>query len=145
ATLAIALLVLLMAPERREAVPTALRQSLWQQIADYLTILRSPVFWRIAPIAGLLPAAMVAYQGLWAGRWLADIAGAGPALVARHLLWLALAVVAGYVLCGVFVDRLKACGIDPLKGLAAAAAVAIACQALLAVGVIGLALPLWGV
>lgn len=143
ATLAVAVLVLLMAPERREAAAER-PQGGWQELADYMAVLRSPVFWRIAPIASLLPAAMVSYQGLWAGRWLADVAGADPAAVAGHLLWLAASIVAGYVLCGIFVDRLRAAGIDPLKVLGGTAALAIACQVLLAAGPGDLALPLWG-
>ena len=142
ATLAVAVLVLAVAPERAEAQPPASAPG-WQQLAQYLAILRSPVFRRIAPVASLLPAAMVAYQGLWAGRWLLDVAGAGDATVARSLFWLAAAIVLGYVLCGVAVDVLRARGWSPVTGLAVGVALAILCQLALASGAITVALPLW--
>lgn len=142
ATLVIAVVVLAVAPERAEPRPPGSAPG-WQQLAQYLAILRSPVFWRIAPVASLLPAAMVAYQGLWAGRWLIDVAGADDAAVARSLFWLATAIVAGYVLCGVVVDTLRARGWDPVTGLAIGVALAILCQLALAAGVITGALPLW--
>ena len=57
------------------------------QLQGTLEIFRSPVFWQIVPWATLSQATMLAFQGLWTGPWLRDVAGfsRGESLPSRRL------------------------------------------------------------
>jgi predicted MFS family arabinose efflux permease len=93
-----------LAPER--AAQTA-RGAGW---AGYGAILRMPLFWRIAPAATLTQGTWLAYQGLWAGAWLDDVAGLAQPAVAAHLLLMISAAVPGYLLFGLAAERLQRLG-----------------------------------
>ena len=49
-------------------------------------ILRDALFWRVMPPTVLAQAVWLAYISLWAGPWLAEVAGLAPLAVANHLL-----------------------------------------------------------
>jgi predicted MFS family arabinose efflux permease len=80
--------------------------------SGYAAIFRTPPFWRIAPAMTLTQGAWLAYQGLWAGAWLADIAGLNRQAVAAHLLLMVSAAVPGYLLFGVAAERLQRVGMS---------------------------------
>ena len=40
-----------------------------------LAILKTPLFWRIAPLLGLTSGVQIGIQTLWAGPWLRDVMG----------------------------------------------------------------------
>ncbi len=116
ATLAVALIVFLVVPDKKETKPP---DSLREQMAGIRAVFTSPVFWRIAPWATLSQAAYLAIQGLWSGPWLRDAAGYDRADIAQILLLVAVAMTAGYLLLGIVANRLSRAGWSPL-GVAAA-------------------------
>jgi hypothetical protein len=71
-----------------------------------------PLFWRIAPATTLTQGTWLAYQGLWAGAWLDDVAGLGQQAIAAHLLLMICVAVPGYVLFGLAAERLQRLGIS---------------------------------
>ncbi len=111
ATLAVALVVFFVVPDRTEAQPP---DSLRQQLAGIGEVFSSPVFWRIAPWATLSQAAYLAIQGLWSGPWLRDAAGFDRRETAGMLLLVAAAMTAGYLLLGILANRLTRAGWKPL-------------------------------
>jgi predicted MFS family arabinose efflux permease len=99
--LAAGLGILLVVPRRREAVrhrPPVL--------AELLAVLRSPAYWRVAPLTALSLAIVVAYQGLWVGPWLRDVGGAAPGRVVDGLLAIAFGWIVGNVAGGFVLDWL---------------------------------------
>ena len=124
--LVIAAVVYRVVPER----PGSFAASTWRaQMAGVGEVFTSRAFWRLAPIATVTQSAFYAIQSLWAGPWLHDVAGLGRAAVAETLLLMAAGMVAGFVLLGAAVERLRRLGVTPL-------AYAVACMvALMAVQV----------
>ncbi len=85
------------------------------QFGQMLSILRTPLFWRVAPLLGLTSGVQIGIQTLWAGPWLRDVMGFSREEVARHLLLMALAFMLGILSVGVIADRLGRRGISPLS------------------------------
>lgn len=107
-----ALLILAAAPRRdTNTVPAPLRL----QVLQMLAILKTPLFWRIAPLLGLTSGVQIGIQTLWAGPWLRDVTGFSREEVARHLLYMAVAFMIGILSVGVIADRLGRRGIGPLQ------------------------------
>jgi predicted MFS family arabinose efflux permease len=105
---ALAIIALLrLAPERAAAKAGA---SGW---SGYAAVFRMPLFWRIAPATMLTQGSWLAYQGLWAGAWLADVAGLERSNVAAHLLLMVSAAVPGYLVFGIAAERLQRLGLHP--------------------------------
>ena len=65
-----------------------------------LAILRTPLFWRIAPLLGLTSGVQIGVQTLWAGPWLRDVMGLSREEVGRHLLFMAAAFMVGIFSAG---------------------------------------------
>ena len=53
------------------------------------TVLSNPVFWRLAPLVAAVCGCQIGIQTLWAGPWLADVAGLDRPGVAEGLAWMA--------------------------------------------------------
>jgi hypothetical protein len=107
-----ALLILAAAPRRdTNTAPAPLRL----QVLQMLAILKTPLFWRIAPLLGLTSGVQIGIQTLWAGPWLRDVTGFSREEVARHLLYMAVAFMIGILSVGVIADRLGRRGIGPLQ------------------------------
>jgi MFS family permease len=66
----------------------------------FATVWSDPVFWRIAPIAATTMGVSLAFQGLWAGPWLRDVAGFSSDAIARGLFVMAVAMTAGFLVTG---------------------------------------------
>ena len=129
ATVAVALLIGLVVPERRAAgEPRGLAQQLW----GIAFILRARPFWRVAPLAMTAQAAWMSIQALWFGVWLRDVAGLGARAAADTLFVGGFAMAAGYAGLGWLAWRLGRAGVPVNRIAAAATAAFIAVQALLA-------------
>ncbi len=70
------------------------------------SVLRSPLFWRVAPLTVVTEASFMSIIGLWAGPWLRDVGGHDRLAAAELLLAVAAAMVAGFLLMGLAADRL---------------------------------------
>ena len=133
--------IYLMVPERRNAPDVeagGLRPS-----RGLLLVLRSPVFWRIAPIATLTQAMWLAYQGLWAAPWLATVTALDRSAVILHLFCLAIAVGAGFVLSSLIIDALRRRGWRPTTVIGLGMAGFLLIQLLLVLGVTAFSLAVW--
>jgi MFS family permease len=90
-------------------------QPLGQQWQDMARIFKLPLFWRVAPLLGITAGLPIAYQTLWAGPWLRDVAALPPPEVARHLFWLAISFMLGALTMGIVADRFQRRGITPMQ------------------------------
>ncbi|MEX0960066.1 MAG: MFS transporter [Burkholderiales bacterium] len=132
--------IFFIAPERASA---GRHESLREQVAGVGRIFASAIFWRLAAASALFQAVNMALQGLWAGPWLADVAGMQRSAVALNLLGLAAATMVGFLFWGVAASRLARYGVTPLALLKGGTALFIAVQMLLAFGVTSGATALW--
>jgi len=107
------------------------------------TVYKSPVFWRIAPWSVTSQAAFMAIQTLWAGPWLRDVAGYDRMAMARGLLLIAAAMVAGFALIGALAARLSRSGIKPLHVSVCGMGSFMVIQGLIILHITSLTLPLW--
>ncbi len=89
--------VFFLVPENKNAPPS---ETLSQQVKNLILVLRSPVFWRIAPLTTLSQAGFIGIQGLWAGPWLRDVGGLDRHGVAQTLSLSAMAMICGFILLG---------------------------------------------
>jgi predicted MFS family arabinose efflux permease len=120
------------------------RDSLGEQARALGALMRDPAFLRIAVCLGASQGAAVSLQTLWIATWLRDVAGYNAAEVARGLLAVNVAMIAGYMGFGRAADRLARRGRGALPLLVAGVAVSSACLALIILGPDRrLALPLW--
>jgi MFS family permease len=79
----------------------------------YREVLRDPRLWRLAPISGASIGSAWALQGLWAGPWLADVAGLDRPHVVTRLLVMALTLSLGALALGEILRFLRRRNIDP--------------------------------
>jgi predicted MFS family arabinose efflux permease len=108
-----ALFIFVAVPEKSEENQSTFKQ----QWAQMMSIIKLPLFWRVAPILGISAGLPIAYQTLWAGPWMRDVAGLNPQEAARHLFWMAVAFLVGSLSMGVLADRLQKRGIGPMQTL----------------------------
>jgi hypothetical protein len=73
-------------------------------------ILRSPLFWAIAPITCVTNAMGLAVQGLWAGPWLVDVVGMAPRDIGNYLLLISAGMLIANITLGTIMGRLVARG-----------------------------------
>lgn len=139
-TFGVAAALFLVVPERPGQVHGG---GLRDQLRGVGQVFGSARFWRVAPLTMLSQAAFLSIQGLWAGPWLADVAGLDRPAVANHLLFTAAAMVAGYLLIGNLAWRLSRYGIPPIALAGGGMAVFMVAQLLLALGVTAATLPVW--
>ena len=137
---AVSLLLYFAVPER---TATQRGESLGAQLRGFSRLARDPAFWRVALCIGASQVAAVSLQTLWVATWLRDIAGYGPAQVARALLAFSIAMLLGYVGFGRAADALVRRGRSTLPLLAGGVALASLCLALLALGARTGMLALW--
>jgi MFS family permease len=130
ASAAVALLILLVVPERKPAHPAAASPRI-----GFLAIYLDPRFLRIAPLAALGVGTSFSLQGLWAAPWLADVAGLDRSAVVGHLTLMAAALAASALLLGAVAERLRRAGIPTELFLAGALALSMAAQLALLLGV----------
>jgi len=81
------------------------------QWAGVSAVFRHPRFWWIAPLGALCMGSFFAIQGLWAVPWLMEVEGETRSGAARHLLFMSVAILLGFVSLGLFGTRLAARGV----------------------------------
>lgn len=133
ATLAASALIFFVAPDRRGAA--AGTATIRELVGGMARLLVSAQFWRLAPAMAFTQSVFMAYISLWAGPWLRDVNGLGPADVAAHLQWAALGMVVGYAGFGLMAETLRrALGVSPLTISAVGIACALGLQIALVAG-----------
>lgn len=80
--------------------------TLGQQLSGMATIYRDRLFWRFAPLYLATTGSTMAFQSLWAGPWLHDVAQLDANAVASHLLVLSLLQIGSYFLVGYIATEL---------------------------------------
>jgi len=139
-TFAASAAIFMLVPERASAGGN---ESLREQLRGVARVFRSTVFWRVAAVSPLFQATNMALQGLWAGPWLADVAGLDRPALAVSLLALAAATTAGFLFWGVAASRLARRGVTPLALFKFGTAVFLGVQLLLTFGITSGAPALW--
>lgn len=127
----VVLLALIFAVPERNSAPATERQS---SARVYLSVIGSPVFLRLMPVASLSMAVFFSLQGLWASAWMQDVAGLGAADIGARLLLMALAMSAGMLLNGSLGDLLTGLGVPLAALMALGLAALLAAQAVLIAG-----------
>ena len=82
-----------MVPEKKRS-PKG--ETLRQQLSGMGEIYRDRLFWRFAPLYLVTIGSTIAFQSLWAGPWLNDVAGFAPTDIAVHLLAMTLLQIVSY-------------------------------------------------
>jgi predicted MFS family arabinose efflux permease len=108
----------------------------WKELRN---LFFDPGFLRLAICLGASQCAAVALQTLWIATWLRDVAGYTPAEVARGLLAVNVAMIAGYLGFGQAADRMQRRGRNPLHLLLGGVAASAACLGLAVFGLGALA------
>jgi MFS family permease len=139
ATLVVMLAVLFVVP--RAAQSAARAEPLAATIAGIGTVFRNPVFWRIGLVCLTAQGGFLAAQGLWMTPWLIDVVGVSRPVAAQYLLWMALAITAGFAFFGNAADRFAHLGVDAYALFRMCALGAAIALALIAGGVTAAALP----
>jgi MFS family permease len=134
-----AALVFLVVPERE----TGTAESLADQLSGIGEVFTSLKFWQAAPLITMSQAGFLSIQGLWAGPWLKDVAGLDRTEVADTLFWIAVAMIAGFILLGALAGRLGRGGISPLKTSALGMSVFMVMQLLVLVSPVHLSSIIW--
>ncbi|MBI2720421.1 MAG: MFS transporter [Rhizobiales bacterium] len=114
-----------------------------RQAAELVAILRLPLFHRVAPLLALTSGLQIGIQTLWAGPWFRDNLGLSRPDVDRHLLWMALAFMAGILSVGVIADRLGRRGIGPMPVMLGCNCLYFVAQAIIVARIEALAVPAW--
>ncbi len=130
-------------PKRAEQARGQRQGSFRSQLTGVVQVFTSPVFWWIAPLTVASQAAFLSIQTLWVGPWLHDVAGLARDQVATNLLWIAAAMVTGFLFMGVVTDRLRGFGVQPTSVAVFGMSVFMGVQFLITFGVVDAVLPLW--
>jgi MFS family permease len=110
-TLVVAIVIFFIVPESKmESVDL----SLLDQIRGIGLVFNDYTFWRIAPWTTFSQTTYLSIQGLWAGPWLRDVAGMDRTAVAETLMWVAVAMIAGFIILGTVAEQLNRRGIHPM-------------------------------
>ena len=139
ATIIAAIIIFTTVPEPPKRAASTLKElllGLWRIYCDRY-------FWRLVPLMIATQAAFLSIQGLWAGPWFKDVAGLDRITVTQHLFWLAVAMVAGFLLLGNLASRLQRYGVPLMVSTCIALIIFIAVQLLLTLQLTAIALPLW--
>ena len=138
-TVVVALIVFWVVPEKSQDQESSLKD----QVQGVIEVFSSPEFWRIAPLTTASQAAFLSLQGLWSGPWLRDVAHLDRAAVARVLLWVAVAMIIGFISLGTLAERLSRRGIGPVITSVVGMTLCMTIQLLLIFEIRSWALPLW--
>ncbi len=109
---AVAMLVLLVAPERKSET---VGLTVVDQIKGLNVILRSMVFWRAAPLMMAVVGIFACMTQLWVGPWVRDVAGLSAQQAANLLLVLAAAMTLAGLLTGALTKLAKRFGFDAMQ------------------------------
>jgi nitrate/nitrite transporter NarK len=126
ASFAASLFVFAVAPEKDERA--ARDSGLRAQLQGMATVYRDPLFWHIAPLYAATLGGALAFQGLWAGPWLKDVAELTTGEIAGDLLVTALLQTVSYVAVGYLATILTRHGITLTQIVAVGSALSILSQ-----------------
>lgn len=139
-TLLVAAALFFLVPEKEIK---AKGESLQNQLRGVRHVFTSRLFWRTAPITTMTQASFLAIQGLWSGPWLKNVAHLERAAIADVLFWVALSMIAGFVILGSLAERLSTRGITVLTTAVAGMFLFMVVQLLLLIAPSSWTLPLW--
>ncbi len=111
-TLAVALLIFLVVPERQSAATSI--EPLTVQLRQVGRIYTDRVFLAMAPLLATTAGTHIAIQTLWAGPWFKDIGGLDRLGVANSLLLMAAGLAVSFLGTGFIADRLARRGVSLL-------------------------------
>jgi predicted MFS family arabinose efflux permease len=140
ATVAVSLALWLWVPERNAR---SKGESFREQLRGLRRLIGDAAFLRLAICLGASQFAAVSLQTLWIATWLRDVAGYSPAEVARGLLAVSVAMIAGYLAFGRAADALQRRGRSALGLLIGGVGVASLALGLLIAAPRFAPLPLW--
>jgi predicted MFS family arabinose efflux permease len=112
-------------------------------LAGIRRICTAEIFWRIGLLTMLTCGTGFALHGLWAGLWLADVAGLGQDAVAWCLSAMSVGLLAGSAACGPMTALGRRMGLGTIQVVGVLALAFLSALALLAAGPTNLSLPLW--
>ncbi len=118
-------------------------ESLQHQLRGIREVFTSRKFWRMAPLTTVSQATFLAIQGLWAGPWLTHVAGFERPQVARLLFWVAVAMIAGFIVLGTIAERLSKRGVSVSATAVTCMFLFMIVQLLLILGPTGWCVPIW--
>ncbi|HSO18940.1 MAG TPA: MFS transporter [Desulfosarcina sp.] len=127
-TLVVAATVYSVVPEKPSGGAGERLNDQWRGVKAVFTSLD---FWRTAPLTTMSQAAFLSIQGLWAGPWLRDVAGLERSAVANVLMWVAVAMIAGFIGLGALAGRLGRSGLGVLSTAVTGMSLFMAVQLLL--------------
>lgn len=110
-TFLVALAVFFVVPDK--VVPHH-NTSIREQFSGIGQIFKSRTFWTIAPWSVASQASSLSVISLWSGPWLRDVANLNREEIATTLSLIAVALIIGFSLIGVFADWLRRFGIHPI-------------------------------
>ena len=84
------------------------------QPGGYRTIIRHPLFVRLAPLGFFVYGGLIAVQSLWAGPWLTRVSGWSAQQAAQGLFAINLCMLMAFLAWGAVMPRLSARGIPPV-------------------------------
>ncbi len=140
ATMAVAACIWLVSPD---PPPPATKTRLSEQVRGIVDLLASGPFWRVTALTGISHGTYLAYQTLWAGPWLRDVAGLDRAEAALGMALVTGSMAFSYPMLGALADRLAARGISTMATFGFYSAAFIVLQVPLAAGWTGAPLLLW--
>lgn len=139
-TVVVAALVFFLVPEKEQQ---AAGEPFGDQVRAIGTVFTSPAFWRIAPLTALSQATLFAVQGLWAGPWLKEVSHLETEAVGATLLWMAVAMVAGFIGLGALTTQLHRWGVPVLRTAVTGMVLFMVVQVLLLIGPADWITPMW--
>jgi predicted MFS family arabinose efflux permease len=139
-TLIVAAVIFFVVPERHNDTQDL---SLGDQLRGIGTVLRSTVFWRIAPWATISQAAFLSIHGLWSGPWLRDVAGLNRASAATTLFLVAGAMMAGFICLGTLARHFTRKGLSTMTVAMVGMTVFSAVLGVIVLGIIHQPTALW--
>lgn len=131
ALLLLAAALLLTVPDQGGSGSTESIRAQWRTLAS---IYVSPQFWRFAPQGCLVTGGFMAVQGLWAVPWMMEVDGLSRSEAAGVLLWLALAMLFGFLFVAICSPWLARRGVAPMRLLSAGMGLALAVQLCIILG-----------
>lgn len=109
----VAAVILMLVVPKHPTESEPVTETLAEQLAGLGEVLRNRVFWRMMPVSAICNGTLLALQGLWAGPWLADVAGLDREGIAFALAAIPPLMVAGFFLSGLASERAGALGWTP--------------------------------
>lgn len=139
-TLLSAGIIFLVVPEKKVE---GARESLQNQMLGIREVFTSRKFWRTAPLTTMSQTAFLAIHGLWAGPWLSHVVKLDRGGVAEVLSWVAIAMIAGFIVLGGLTEQLGRKGVSVATTAVTGMTFFTGVQLLLIFGPTSWTVPIW--